>query len=539
MVIASRAQAQDQFIIPAASPSASATPEPNTLPPAGIKPTTETLAKVLDRYTASLGKVVNAPRTSRESSTIVGHGMTETDTELRAGDDYVLTSQTGPVTKAEGRIHGEQWSRNENGYTRMMTGLHSEDQRSAYALQSAIDGSSTADLKLLGEVASPTSAYVVEVHPDGGRLEWLFFDPISGRLVRREASFNHARVVWTYGDFRETDGVVRPWHEHYSDGFSDDEFDERTTQLAYGVTISPGELAVPANSPRLRFPPGVSDVRLPAVFDDYGAIVVRVMIGGRGLDLQLDSGTADVVIDSGVAASLGLATFKTRVFRGSASSILTSAVVPQMTIGSLAMQGTVIECLPFTADPDAEHKVVGLLGYDFFAGAVLKIDYLNHTVDAIDPAAFTPPAGQAFTVPVKLDDRVPIVDAWIGSGAAGNFMVDTGSIDLSLSGKFVKANADDLAHISYQYKRQLYYPIEFREGVGGVFDVIDYRARTFQIGQEEFGDVSVVEADKFVDSEDLDGLVGYPILQYFDLYFDYENARLVLEPNALITGAAK
>jgi hypothetical protein len=450
-----------------------------------------------------------------------------------------MTTHVGQVTTAEGRVHGQQWRQDEDGYTRIITGVHSEDQRSDDAVQRAEHGDPSASVRLLGEVSSPTSSYVVEVHPDGGRLEWLFFDPASGRLVRREESVDRERVVWTYDDFRTTDGAVQAWHEHYSDGTADDEFDERTTELSYGVTIPPKALAIPTSSPGLHFPPGVTDVRVPAIFDDQGDVVVRIMIGGRGLDLQLDSGTSDIVIDSGTAGSLGLATFKNRLHANSTSSETTSALVPQMTIGPFSMQNIAIECLPFTDDPDAAHKVVGLLGYDFFAGAVVKIDYMNHTVDAIDPTAFKPPTGQAFTVPVRLDDRVPMVDAWVGSGNAGNFIVDTGAVDLAVSNNFVRANAHDVAHLSYQYKSQLYYPIEFREGVGGVFDVVKLQARSFQIGQEEFADVALVEADQFVSSEDLDGLVGWPILQFFDLYFDYENATLTLQPNQLITGAAK
>ncbi|HEY7995026.1 MAG TPA: aspartyl protease family protein [Candidatus Eremiobacteraceae bacterium] len=525
------------IIVPAASPSASASPDTSIQPPAGVKASTKTLAQVLSLYEASLGKAAGSA-TSRETATIVGRGMTETDTELRSGGDYVLTSQVGQVTTAEGRAHGQQWRQDENGYTRMMTGIHSEDQRSADALQKAMHGDPSLSVRLLGEVSVPVRAYVVELDPDGGRLEWLFFETTSGRLVRREESIDRVRVVWTFDDFRATDGVVQPWHEHYTDTFVDDELDKRTTQLAYGVSIPQNALAIPASSPRLRFPPGVTDVRVPAIFGDDGGIIVRITIAGRGLDLALDSGTYDIVIDSGTASSLGLVTFKNRGHTTSTSAETTSAVVPQMTIGPLSMQNVAIECLPFTDNPDAAHKVVGLLGYDFFAGVVVKVDYLNHTVDAIDPAAFKPPPGQSFTVPVRLDDRVPMIDAWVGSGSAGNFIVDTGSVDLAVSENFVKANAHDLAHLSYQYKSQLYYPIEFREGVGGVFDVVKFQARTFQIGQEEFGDVGLVEADQFVSGEDLDGLVGYPILEYFDLYFDYENATLVLQPNALITKAA-
>lgn len=540
IMLATRAETTvaDDIIEPAPSPSASATPDPSTLPPTGIKATTETLPQVLSLYGASLGKAAH-PATSSETTTIVGHGMTETDTELRSGGDYVMTSHMGQVTTSEGRFHGQQWRQDEDGYTRTITGVHSEDQRSADALQGAVQGDPSPSVRLLGEVSSPTSAYVVEVHPDGGRLEWLFFDSASGRLVRREESVDRERVVWVYDDFRTTDGAVQPWHEHYTDGTADDEFDERTTSLAYGVTIQQKALAVPTSSPGLRFPPGVTDVRVPAVFDDEGDIVVRIMIGGRGLDLQLDSGTSDIVIDSGTASTLGLPTFKTRGHTTSASFETTSALVPQMTIGPFSMQNIAIECLPFTDNPDAAHKVVGLLGYDFFAGAVVKIDYMNHTVDAIDPATFKLPPGQSFTVPVRLDDRVPMVDAWVGSGNAGNFIVDTGSVDLAVSGNFVRENARDVAHLSYQYKNQLYYPIQFRESVGGVFDVVKLQARSFQIGQEEFGDVALVEADQFVSSEDLDGLVGWPILQFFDLYFNYENATLTLQPNQLITGAAK
>lgn len=533
----SMSAADDATSSPGPSASPTGTPDPSAQPPAAIMPTKATLAQVLALYRASDGKPIKPISVSREVDAISGPSDSGTETIVRSGDDFVATVRLGRTSASFGSYRGVRWRHNENGYTRTVSGVHEESKLSARALADALKGAAPDSVRLLGEVAKPVEAYVIEVHPRGGLLEWLFIDKVSGRLVREEDSGDGVRETYTYDDFRTTDGVVTAWHETYADGSPEDAFDWKTTSLDDAGRVAPGELAIPPSRGPFGFPAGVTDVRLPVMFED-GAIIVHVTIGGRGLDLQLDSGSSGIVIDADVASQLGLEKFDTQRDSQSTSHEVSSAIVSDIDVGQLSMRNVVVECLPFYFNPDAEHKVVGLLGYDFFAGAVVKVDYVNDTVDAFDAASFKAPAGALEKLPIKLDDQVPMVDAQLGSGDPGNFIVDTGAQSFIIFDDFARAHSNDIARIGYADGRRVYYPKELAEGVGGYFYLQPVQARTFFLGNEGFEDVRLAQAANFA-GEDIDGLVGYPILQFFDVYFDYADSTIMLQPNSVMTNAMK
>lgn len=492
---------------------------------------------MLALYRASAGNVVKPIAVSREVDAVSGQSDSGTETIVRSGNDFVTTFRLGRTSASFGSFHGVRWSHNENGYTRIVSGIHDESMLSARALADALKGTPADSVRLLGEVAKPVEAYVMEVHPQGGLLEWLFIDRASGRLVRKEDSGDGTRETYTYDDFRTTDGVVEPWHETYADGSPEDAFDWKTTSLDDAARLTPGELAIPPSRGPLTFPAAAGDIRLPAMFED-GAIIVHVTIGGRGLDLQLDSGASGVVIDADVASQLGLEKFDTQSDEQSTSHEVSSAIVSEIQIGPLSMHNVVVQCLPFFYNPDSEHKVVGLLGYDFFAGAVVKVDYVNDTVDAFDAASFKAPAGPIEKLPIKLDDQIPMIDAQLGSGDPGNFVIDTGAQSFIIFDDFAKQHSNDIAQIGYADGRKVYYPKEVAQGVGGFFFLQPIQARDFFIGEEGFQDVRLTQAANFV-GEDIDGLVGYPILQFFDVYFDYADSTIFLQPNSILLNEMK
>lgn len=57
------------------------------------------------------------------------------------------------------------------------------------------------------------------------------------------------------------------------------------------------------------------------------------------------------------------------------------------------MENVSAQTAPYAERSYGDIPIAGLLGYDFIAGAVIHVDYYHGTVEAIAPAAFTPPAG--------------------------------------------------------------------------------------------------------------------------------------------------
>jgi len=519
----------------AAATTTSATPDPSAQPPEGIIATKATLAQVLASYDASTGTLPKGITTSREVDAISAYGETGTYTEIDSGDDYIETTQLGPTTTSSGTFHGHAWRQNENGYTRVMTGIHEEEERSDAALTRAIKGENLGSVRLLGQVESPERAYIVEVNPSAGRHEWLFIDASTGRLFRREESRLGHRVVWTFDDFRTIDGQTTPWHQHLFDGFAGNDVDWRTTKLTYGDSIASSELAIPPTRSPLHFPAGVTHVRLPARIEN-GSIIVRASINGRGLDFKLDSGTSGIALDADVARQLGLKRFGESTHTIAGTFEAANALVPQMRIGDLTLDDISVSALPFHYQQDRDTKVVGLLGYDFLAGAVIKVDYYDGTVDAYDPPSFVPPSGNVYPLSLKLDDAVPTVSASLGGTSGNDFIVDTGSTLVVLFQGFAEKHAAELPAVSYTIADKTYYPLVTAEGVGGAFQLQPATVKHFVAGAslDDFRVYDIVSAVADFQGEDQNGLIGYQFLRYFDVYFDYKDSLVLLQPNPLL-----
>lgn len=509
-----------------------ATPDPSAQAPAGIVATKATLAQVLAAYDASSGSLPKGVSTSREVDSITAYGETGTYKEIDSGDDFIETTQLGPTTTASGTYHGQQWRQNENGYTRTLRGIHEEEERSDQALTRAIKGANLGSVRLLGEVTAPSPAYVVEVNPSAGRHEWLFIDVPTGRLVRREESRLGHRIVWTYDDFRTIDGLTTPWHQHLFDGFAGNDVDWRTMQLSYGGPVAASELEMPPTRSPLHFPAGVTHVRLPARIED-GSIIVRLSINGRGLDFKLDSGTSGIALDVDVAGQLGLKRFGESTHAVAGTFVAANALVPEMRIGDLTLENVSVSALPFNYQQDRDTKIVGLLGYDFLAGAVIKVDYYNGTVDAYDPASFVPPSGTVYPLKLKLDDAVPVVSASLGEAGGNDFIIDTGSTLVVLFQGFAQKHAAELPAVSYTIADKTYYPLVTAEGVGGIFELQPATVKRFVAGAslDEFRVYDIVDSVADFQGEDQNGLIGYQFLRYFDVYFDYKDSLVLLQPN--------
>ena len=519
----------------AALPEPPVTSDPSSQPPSGIVATKATLAQVLAAYDESTGTLPKGVTTSREIDTINAYGESGTYTEIDSGDDYIETTQLGPVTTSSGSYHGHAWRQNENGYTRTVSGIHEEEQRSDVALTRAIKGENLGSVRLLGEVESPERAYVVDVDPSAGRHEWLFIDASTGRLFRREESRLGHRIVWTFDDFRTIDGQTTPWHQHLFDGFAGNDVDWQTKQLTYGGSVAPSELAIPPTRSPLHFPEGVSHVRLPARIED-GSVIVRASINGRGLDFKLDSGTSGIALDADVASQLGLKRFGESTHAVAGTFEAANALVPQMRIGDLTLDDIDVSALPFHYQQDPDTKVVGLLGYDFLAGAVVKVDYYDGTVEAFDPASFVPPSGTVYPLTLKLDDAVPTVSASLGDTNGNDFIVDTGSTLVVLFQGFAEKHATELPAVSYTIADKTYYPLVTAEGVGGVFELQPATVKHFIAGAslDEFRVYDIVSSVADFQGEDQNGLIGYQFLRYFDVYFDYKDSLVLLQPNPLL-----
>jgi hypothetical protein len=514
-----------------ALPSAAGTLED---PPSGLQRTQMTLTQVLQRYDQAAGKATHGTRV--EQWNVVERGLSGTYADTTAGDDYSATLKLGPFATMSGRWHGQSWRQDENGLTVLRQDIHQKTAVSEKALDYALDHpeSPGAGISLLGESARPVDAYVVQVHPDGGRLVWLYFDVKTGLIDRDEAVIAERRVVTDYDDFRSTGGSTESWHHVVSDGRPANNEEWTLTSLRLDQPVAGSALTIPQDRRTLvEFPAGTTVVHLPARIIN-GKVIVRLTVEGRGLDFLLDSGAGDIAFDADVAASLHLQNIGKATQEIAGQFDRSRAIVPEIDVGPLVMRDVVVSTLPFQASPDVATKVVGLLGFDFFKDAVVRIDYEKGTVDAFDPAGFAPPQS-AVTLPVALDDGVPLVSATVGDDRGDHFILDTGSAYTIIFSGFAADHPEAVADQGGAAADIASRMGVSARGVGGQIRLVPTELKVFRFAGTDFEyfKAYVTVAARALEREDEDGLIGAPTLQRFTVYFDYARQRVALIRNGL------
>lgn len=512
----------------AASATAAADPDP-AAPPAGIQPSAMTLKRLITLNRIATGKPVSAKAgTAVETWTYRDGPLAGTETTVWSGSDHRTDTTEGPFHSAQGELGGKMWEQNRNGYTRIISGIHKRDDVNGEARAHALQRGS--GVTLLGEVTDPLHAYVVEVDPPQGRVEYDFYDANTYLVVRKETALEGRRVTYTYDDFRSTDNLKRPWHVHRTNGFKDSDEDWTLQSITYGAPVDPARLAIPASAPPLSLTG--TKVALPARMSG-DRIILRVEMGSHKVDLQLDSGASGILLNRGVADATGARSFgqKTEVTAG--EYLAADALVPKMSLGDAVMQNVATETAPYAELTYDNTPVAGLLGYDFLAGCVVHVDYYNGTAEAIAPSAFTPPAS-AIALPIALDDGVPVVGVSIGSAKATHFIVDTGADRSMIFSAFAQAHPKDVADqgLGQDMTDSFPFMVDIR-GVGGKVHVREVQVPNLTIGSivlpNWLFDVSQ-DAPSF-EGEDYDGLIGQDVLRNFDVYFDYGRSMMYLLPN--------
>jgi len=317
---------------------------------------------------------------------------------------------------------------------------------------------------------------------------------------------------------------------HTAAGTPENDGDYTLSALSIGKAVDPALLAIPsATTPVALSAPRVS-VPIKLIGD---RIIIPVTISGHTVDFQMDSGASGIVMDDAVVDALKLKTYGKATGDTAGTYSEGSTIVPLMTFGGVTMTNVQMQSLPFTFWSDDKTPVAGLMGFDFIDGAVMHIDYLNGTLEAIDPKSFVPPAG-AKALPIALDDDVPLVDVGIAKAIGHLFIVDTGADRSALFSNFVAAHPDDVVDQGLGDQMVASYP--FVTDFNGVGGTVKYRP--LQVGPLTLAGIvfpkwlfqGTHDAPAF-EADDFDGLVGQDVLRNFDVYLDYAHEKIWLVPN--------
>lgn len=437
--------------------------------------------------------------------------MTGTYHVFRLGHDERTVLTLGPLTLEQGVHNGTRWQQNRNGLTFTFTGFHEyRDQVSGHVWANA---TATRDVRLIGESVA-LDAYVVEINPPAGRHEWLFIAKDTGYIVRHDSIEKHRRFVTTFDDYRIFDGIAEPSRVRTVDSYGN-EREQTLLSRTLDLTPDPKDVEItPSRRVLVDFPAQVPLVRLPVRFVN-GLLVMRMQVGPRYYDFLLDSGAAGIVVDPSVVDDAKLERYGTRIGATLGTFSESTCIIPYMQVGGLRMRSVVSRVLsiPFRAD-DHTH-IAGLIGFDFFADAVVHVDFEHGVVEAIAPASFHPPA-DAQLVPLALDDKTPVVRARAG-GAPGRFVLDTGANRSVFTAAFAQRPdfGGDPVGASARFR-----------AIGGTGNAEAVHIKQFEIGGFGLADPIVDISSADLGAEDIDGTAGSDVLHAFDLYFDYRAAAV-------------
>ena len=475
---------------------------------------------------ALLAREEAADRAARPASEIIDwwiteSGLTGTEREMRRGDDESATLNLGPFTTRRGKLGGRAWRQNENGYT-----IVDPDEPSQAA--SAIS-------QTLVRTGNPERIVVTQTMSNG-LVERTFYDPLDFAVVRREFQRVGHLFHVDYSEFHQGPGGRRKaWLARGADDRGN-VYEARIISDRPGAPVDDASLAIPPDRRTVvEFPAGQDEVHLPASVD-FGRIHVTVTIDGYPLTFLLDSGASGIFINPQAAKELNLPSYGSAALTQAGTFAFSRVVAPTVQVGSLVMHDVVMETAPLDSQETAQDRVVGLLGYDFIAGAALRVtygdDWSSGKVAAIRPSAFTPPPLATSSMPIRLDQQVPVVHVGIGDAASDDFIVDTGAdAPVILFDRFVKA------HPSAVFDRGIGTGFDPDQsavfGVGGRVPIMPLRLSSFRFADLDFKNFIVLRAEDpgaFGDFRD-DGLLGALFLRYFTLYIDYPHDRLYFEPN--------
>jgi predicted aspartyl protease len=257
---------------------------------------------------------------------------------------------------------------------------------------------------------------------------------------------------------------------------------------------------------------------LPFAADGRLSIYLGGRVNGSGSGWWvLDTGASECLIDRSVARRTGLVMRGRRALRGAGKGSVRYDSIRSPVRVELAGR-TLRTCDHFgaidlrNANLDAHRPLDGILGYEFLARYVVRIDFGNHTIELYDPKTYRY-SGIGDTVKLEFVGRQPRIGVRIRTAQRAevvrSLIVDTGSEDF-VDDSSVRRNPNATG------------VTVSTTGLGRSYEAVIGTLDTVRIGRSTFTNVPGVASEV--------GIVGNGIWTRFVCIFDYSRQRLILEP---------
>jgi hypothetical protein len=453
--------------------------------------------------------------------TLAGNGLTGTFRVVRDGTNEREDDTLGPRHESSLRIGDRLYLRNANGNVRELRGY----LRRRALTEELIDSGDFVKHTELARFAGwaeygGTNVWRLEVNARGGEPETLWIDPSSGLPLRLEYLDGDGPSYVEYSDWRDVQGRKIAFRNTLSDG--DRRFDtvQQTTSVRLDAPVDPANFA-----PLAQRALAADRVHAVALVERGGHVGVTVRIANRDWFFLLDTGAQSILVDSAVLGAAGIAGQGAMEVRGaSRTGGLSTALLPRLEIDGARMDDVVVSSLDIARNLGGGLKIDGILGYPFFASAVVEMDFAKHVMRFGPPGSFVP---QGTQVGLDVDRELAEATMRMNGRLDAPFIVDTGnSGEMLLYRPFLDAHP---GVVPFSSASSLNY------GLGGANATYRTSLDALQVGGFDLYhrsvDVVLAKDGAFADRVDA-GNVGLGVLRNFVTTFDIGNAAMYLAPGA-------
>jgi len=379
------------------------------------------------------------------------------------------------------------------------------------------------------DTANGSSCEILALRVDGGASARLFLDDSTFLLERTEIRASEGSTVQTYGDYRRVWGVMFPFFVKTEMPALGQRIEMRYRSIAANESVDPVIFLPPAADAKdYRFTRGGSAEELPFEYRSRH-IYLPARIAGRDGELYflLDSGASMTVIDSVVAAEMGLplgGTIPGAGAGGMADFQMTR--VPGLSIGGIELSEQIAITFPISnlLRKFEEIDIGGVLGYDFLSRFVTRIDFERLSLTFAEPDSFSPRGGERI-VEAPLVHNIFTLSASLDTVKA-SFYLDTGANSSILHAGFAERTGIAGG------RRTI--PMAIR-GAGGDETASLCRFDSLAMGGFTIASpvLAITRSMKGIGVlENVDGIVGNDVLERFTVTLDYGRQRVLLEKNA-------
>jgi hypothetical protein len=465
--------------------------------PPGLVPSTTPVATVVQ----ALAAAAPAPADRVERWQVTTPSTTLTAGVAVHGADFRIDAMLGPDRFSSGRAGGFHWRQTPNGLVHLIGADVQGDDLDRWPL--ALFPVAASDCVAVLQTRERPAEWVLEYRVDPDAPRWFYIDPAGGGIVREVLREGTRIVTFTFGDRRTFEGRTRPfaWHVEGSGG---------TANVAVtGVTDQPvpaGAVAIPLSredaAPSLAGP-----VELRLTFPWLGGITLAARVNGRDATFLLDTGTPQIIIFAHAVPRFGL------------QPLLGHVRIPSLDVGPLEYRNLAAGVV---SDPRLA-RLDGILGYDFFRGHIVHLDYSGARLDVLPRAGFAPPPDAGETA-VDYNEGMPLVPLTLAGLQAARFVLDTGSYRIELL-RFLSERTAVPPSALGEIRGSPPMPESFLEGTIFVDPV---RIPRLNFLGYEFRDVpaSIEDGRNATVDFPIDGILGSMLLSHFEWWFDADGGRL-------------